>query len=640
MKRPWYNKYNKTSNRKHKNSDTENGDYDKEQYKFAPFAEGKNRKTFATIKETAIAAINKEDKDLNDTCNSLKAMEIKCLRHILPIREYSVSNITEMRKAENQSLKTIFEEEIKGHVVRRRNLENGLRHAYLVLFTDWCTPSMKQKLQALPIFDTIIRHDPIALLRNIEQLMHDSIRSSYRWKRWAIPFTRVLNFKMTAGEDAVEYIKRFKQEVDNLKTVNGTRYTDYFIEAEDDYQKLTTDEEKEAMKAQAFNELMEYWAMTCTNKAQYGSINDHLASQFTMNTDQYPKSINAALEILDNHKPDSIQPKKKFKANEEETEHAVSTSFAQSQTGTSFRCYCCGKMGHTASICREAKTTKNDDWWISNQKSKSTGKFKGKKATSFQQQESNDSDDDDSVSSSTSRKSAKNNGKARAKSPGKKHNTRGKFKNAVCGFQGQVLSQLNEMGAEFDRIIGNKTFARLENTKFSGLRDVIILDKGSSIQATFNNPDFVQEIRHAKKPLKMATNSGTKILTLIGDVPDFGEVWYDPSSMANIIGFRSLAKKHKITYETNNDTFIVHMGEKTIRFVGTSQDLYVWDKTAELKKQVAKHKKMELPRERVEVTHVEVDKSHCWRNDLYLISRQSYVRSPWDLFRMELVISS
>jgi len=34
MTRPWYNKYNKTSNRKHNNSDTENGDYDKEQYKF------------------------------------------------------------------------------------------------------------------------------------------------------------------------------------------------------------------------------------------------------------------------------------------------------------------------------------------------------------------------------------------------------------------------------------------------------------------------------------------------------------------------------------------------------------------------------------------------------------------------------
>ena len=63
MGKPWYNKYNKTSNRKHKNSDAENDDYDKEEYKFAPFAEGKNRKTFATIKETAIAAINKKDKD-------------------------------------------------------------------------------------------------------------------------------------------------------------------------------------------------------------------------------------------------------------------------------------------------------------------------------------------------------------------------------------------------------------------------------------------------------------------------------------------------------------------------------------------------------------------------------------------------
>ena len=146
------------------------------------------------------------------------------------------------------------------------------------------------------------------------------------------------------------------------------------------------------------------------------------------------------------------------------------------------------------------------------------------------------------------------------------------------------MSQVNEMGAEFDRLVGNKTFAGLENTKFSGLRDVIILDTGSSIQATFNNPDFVQNIRLAKEPLRMTTNSGTKILTMKGDVPDFGEVWYDPTSMANIIGFRAMAKKHRVTYNTENDQFVVHMDNKTIRFIGTPQDLYVWDRHRRIKK--------------------------------------------------------
>ena len=300
-----YNKYNKSSDWKQNNSDTTNGDYDKEEYKFAPFAEGKNRKTFAAIKEKAIIEINKVNGDMDDTVDSLRFMRIKSLLNILPIREYSTNDNAELRKSENHSLKTIFDEEIKGHVVRRRNMEKGLRQAYLILFSDWCTPSMKQKLQALTDFETT-RNDPIALLRSVEQLMHDSVRTSYKWRRCAMPFVRVLNFRMTKDESVLEYIKRFKQEVDNLKTVNGTRWTDYFVEAEEDFRALENEEEKETMKREAFHEMMGYWAMHCTDKARFGSLNDHLASQLTMNTDQYPKTINAAMEILDNHKPDPV----------------------------------------------------------------------------------------------------------------------------------------------------------------------------------------------------------------------------------------------------------------------------------------------------------------------------------------------
>lgn len=74
-------------------------------------------------------------------------------------------------------------------------------------------------------------------------------------------------------------------------------------------------------------------ANECMTEAWYGLLNEHLATQFSMNTDQYTKTINAAMDILANHKSDSTPPNKKFKASAEENEQVLNTSFAQYQNG-------------------------------------------------------------------------------------------------------------------------------------------------------------------------------------------------------------------------------------------------------------------------------------------------------------------
>jgi len=71
-----------------------------------------------------------------DTGDSLRFMKIKCLKPLMPIREYSANADVKVRKNENASLKTIWEEEIKSHVGRRRDLEKGLRQAYLCWRND------------------------------------------------------------------------------------------------------------------------------------------------------------------------------------------------------------------------------------------------------------------------------------------------------------------------------------------------------------------------------------------------------------------------------------------------------------------------------------------------------------------------
>jgi len=163
------------------------------------------------------------------------------------------------------------------------------------------------------------------------------------------------------------------------------------------------------MKASAFAKWMGFMALECTTEAQYGSLNKYLTQQFSMTTDQYPKTLTAATDVLANHKPDvklSYQ-NKKFKSTEVKNEQIVETSFVQEQKGHHFQCNCCGKKGHTCAICWKRDTTKQEDWWINKQKNKQSGQYPNKKGKSFHQKKSkndsdNSDDDDDSDDSGKS----------------------------------------------------------------------------------------------------------------------------------------------------------------------------------------------------------------------------------------------
>jgi hypothetical protein len=67
------------------------------------------------------------------------------------------------------------------------------------------------------------------------------------------------------------------------------------------------------------------------------------------------------------------------------------------------------------------------------------------------------------------------------------------------------------------------------------LKDVWMLDTGSTITVTVANPDLVTNIRVSKQPLTMATNAGTKILRYEGDTEGFGTAMHDEEQLANIL---------------------------------------------------------------------------------------------------------
>ena len=113
-----------------------------------------------------------------------------------------------------------------------------------------------------------------------------------------------------------------------------------------------------------------------------------LISQYSMENDQYPKTITTATDMLANHRHDNSitehgQTKQKGKQNEDDDRSMTTneTSFVQS---SGIMCYCCGKKGHKSPQCLEKDTRPKDQWAI-------------RKAEQHLQAETND--DDESVGS-------------------------------------------------------------------------------------------------------------------------------------------------------------------------------------------------------------------------------------------------
>lgn len=121
------------------------------------------------------------------------------------------------------------------------------------------------------------------------------------------------------------------------------------------------------------------------------------------------------------------------------------------------------------------------------------------------------------------------------------------------------------------------------------LGDYIILDTGSTIPATFMNPDFVTDIKVSDNPLHMRTNAGSTIVNLEAEVMEFGKAYYDPDQMANILGFGNLTDNvESIKYDsTKEDAFVItHTDKSTTKFTRTKEGLYAYKPSPEFLQEV------------------------------------------------------
>ena len=358
----------------------------KKEYKFTLHGNTKKSQqklTYGQVKHRFIAEVQKTYKGGLDIAEALRTEMMITLTP--PTRTISTKTSEEEKKLEQQGLDMLYQAELEGYVKRQHQLEENAGKAYALLFNDYCSLPMQNKVEQAENFDTTIRNNPIELLKKIKELMHNPGDASYDYISLIMALKMLLLANQKDKESLYDYTARIKQGRDVLKSLAGGTLLDKFTENRKCYKEIvatgsaTVQAQQDAMKAAAFEEFATCVYIVNSDKSKYGSLVTHLSTEINLGQDKYPKTIDNAKQLLSSYQwdkaptNDSEDKDKKGRSKEsddDEKKEGESEAQANFSQAGGLRCYCCGEEDHKAPDCPEKDNIAKKDWWINKQQNK------------------------------------------------------------------------------------------------------------------------------------------------------------------------------------------------------------------------------------------------------------------------------
>ena len=454
------------------------------------------------------------------------------------------------------------------YLSKQEKLEDNLRSIYSLVWGQ-CSNAMQAKVQALEgYYDADKKCDCIWLLTQIKGVMFKFEGQKEIFHAHVEARSRLEALKQKESETTNSFLEQFQATVEAFEHYGGSIGSDKGLmeavktELKDEDPGEYDPKWKDIDKVKDWIEKSKIFQRTITktsrdralammflfkaDRARYGELWLNLQNRFSLGYNEYPKNLSEAYTVVSNFKREKSDRKKKSKKNNNDrergteasstqegatdsTEDDVEVNFLQQQlvpgtdgvTHPNRTCFNCHLPGHFAHQC---------------------------------------------PTRTTARRSSSNNVPISRKD---------------VGFTTDVGTALLQADASTK---DNSDDFKIEIMFHQGYQDIpdhwILLDSQSTT-CVFRNKVFLSNIRKSPRTLNLITNGGTHTSTLIGDLGNFGAVWYNEKSLANILSLADVRRKCRVTMDTSKEAaMIVHRSDGTqMKFKEFSSGLYFHDPT-------------------------------------------------------------
>jgi hypothetical protein len=133
--------------------------------------------------------------------------------------------------------------------------------------------------------------------------------------------------------------------------------------------------------------------------------------------------------------------------------------------------------------------------------------------------------------------------------------------------------------SEFTFLNVLEDFTFHQNVTRTGIPSSWILLDSQSTVSVFNNARLLSNIRPSPRKLRVLTNGGTQTSTQMGTVTNFGDIWYNEASLADILSMAAVRKVCRITMDTSGEA-AMHVHRKdgsTMTFREYQSGLYYYN---------------------------------------------------------------
>ena len=350
----------------------------KKEYKFMPHGSGKQTCTYASVKEHIEKVIQQKYDEPDDMIKSLRELKVVSIekpkmRWADP--DVDVEDDEMLAKSKfvyaQKACEIEYQSLMNEHTTRVSRLRTNLTKAYGMIFEQYCSKVIQQRVEEHPDFEDVIRDDPIELLKVIKIIMCEPVRARFPIGTGFDVLKRFIELRQNESEDLIDYVKRFKQQRDVVKSMFGSEMFIGFIRQQQEYLQAVDSGTKEDLRQEIEQRFTAYMLLRNSDQKKYGSLLTTLSTQYALNNDQFPRTIRGMTDVMSNHRHDNHGKQNKnnkkgkqaddSKSDKEKTD-TQDTSFAQQ--GSDVWCWVCGKKGHKVPQCPLKDKVAKSEWKI------------------------------------------------------------------------------------------------------------------------------------------------------------------------------------------------------------------------------------------------------------------------------------